>query len=225
MEQTARALWLTIEGLFRTNKQSWAIFLSHDFHSMTQGDSSISEYCQRMKNLADALRDIGHPIQDSQVVLNLLRGLNPRYSNTVDDIANSTTGFMSLTQAHDMLTLKELRLANEEKISNSTALLTRTSSSSLSSDCTGGCRPLSGPIQIGGSRGGGKKRWQKKGDGSFQAPSGGGNGPPWPTDMWFCFSPGVGSYGTLGHQQAGSQYPTGGGSLCASTPSLPGPPL
>lgn len=32
---TAWALWLTIEGLVRTNKQSQAIFLSHDFHSMT----------------------------------------------------------------------------------------------------------------------------------------------------------------------------------------------
>ena len=40
-DQTARELWLAIEGLFRANRQSWAIFLSHDFHSMTQGDSSI----------------------------------------------------------------------------------------------------------------------------------------------------------------------------------------
>ena len=40
-DQTARDLWLAIEGLFRANRQSWAIFLSHDFHSMTQGDSSI----------------------------------------------------------------------------------------------------------------------------------------------------------------------------------------
>jgi len=40
-DQTTRELWLAIEGLFRANRQSWAIFLSHDFHSMTQGDSSI----------------------------------------------------------------------------------------------------------------------------------------------------------------------------------------
>jgi len=75
--QTARDLWLAIEGLFRANRQSRAIFLSHDFHSMTQGDSTIAEYCGRMKTLADALRDVGHPVQDSQLVLNLLRGLTP----------------------------------------------------------------------------------------------------------------------------------------------------
>ncbi|XP_012701423.1 uncharacterized protein C6orf132 homolog [Setaria italica] len=45
--------------------QSRAIFLSHDFHSMMQGDSSIAEYCSRMKTLTDALRDVDHPVQDS----------------------------------------------------------------------------------------------------------------------------------------------------------------
>ncbi|XP_012700726.1 uncharacterized protein LOC105914224 [Setaria italica] len=182
-DQIAQDLWLTIEGLFHANKQSWATFLSHDFHSMTQGNSSITVHCQRMKTLADALRDVGHPIQDSQLVLNLLRGLNPRFSNTIEDIANSTAGFpsfdqardmltlkelhlaneekisnstagfLSFAQAHDMLTLKELRLANEEKISNSTTLLARNSSSSSSFDYMGRCRPPSSSIQTGGSSG------------------------------------------------------------------------
>ncbi|XP_034591774.1 uncharacterized protein [Setaria viridis] len=170
-DQTTQDLWLTIEGLFHANKQSRATFLSHDFHSMTQGNSSITVHYQRMKTLADALRDVGHPIQDSQLVLNLLHGLNPRFSNTIEDIANSTAGFPSLDQARDMLTLKELRLANKEKISNSTTLLARNSSSSSSFDCMGGCRPPSGSIQTGGSSSsnghGGKKKWQKKGSDGF----------------------------------------------------------
>jgi chorismate mutase len=58
----------------------------------------------------------------SQLVLNLLRGLNSRY-NTADDIANEKGGFPSFTEARDMLTLKKLRLANETKVANSTALL------------------------------------------------------------------------------------------------------
>ncbi|XP_012700701.1 putative lysozyme-like protein [Setaria italica] len=145
---------------------------------MMQVDSSITEYCSSMKTLADTLRDISHPIQDSQLVLNLLRGLSPHFSNTADDIANSTLGFPSFAQAWDMLTLKELRLANEEKVSNSTALLTRNSSlSSISSGCTGGCRPPSSSAQTGGGTSGGasgsssgghtdgsngKMKWQQK---------------------------------------------------------------
>ena len=149
-DQTTRELWLAIEGLFRANRQSRAIFLSHDFHSMTLGDSTIAEYCGRMKTLADALRDVGHPIQDSQLVLNLLRVLNPRFTTTTDDIANSIAGFPSFNQVRDMLALKELRLANEEVVSNSTALFAGNASSS-SSGCPGGCRPPVGSVQPGGS--------------------------------------------------------------------------
>jgi hypothetical protein len=45
---------------------------------MQQDHSSTAFYCQRMKTTADALRDVGHPVKDSELVLNLLRGLNPR---------------------------------------------------------------------------------------------------------------------------------------------------
>ncbi|XP_034601192.1 uncharacterized protein [Setaria viridis] len=141
-DQTAQDLWLTIEGLFCANKQSQEIFLSHDFHSMTQGDSFIGEYCSRMKTLLDALCDIGHPVQDSELVLNLLCGLNPCFSNIADNIANSTTSFASFAQAWDMLALKELHLANKEKISNSTTLLARNSSSYSSSGCAGWVSPI-----------------------------------------------------------------------------------
>nr|XP_034586720.1 uncharacterized protein LOC117849265 [Setaria viridis] len=122
-----------------------------------------------MKTLADALRDISHPVQDSQLILNLLRGLNSRFSNT----ANSTVGFPSFVQEWDMLALKELRLANEEKISNSTALLAGNSSSSSSSSHTEVCCPLSGSVQTAGGGGvtsdsarggrtgsGNSKKWQ-----------------------------------------------------------------
>nr|XP_034594581.1 uncharacterized protein LOC117856295 [Setaria viridis] len=203
-DQTVQDIWLAIEGLFCANKQSRAIFLSHDFHSMTQGDSCMAEYCSRMKTLADTLHNVGHPIQDSQLVLNLLRGLNPCFSNIADNIANSTASFPSFTQAQDMLVLEELCLSNEEKISNSTTLLAGNSSSSPSSCCASGCRPPSSSIQIGGSgsnssggHGGrtsdGGSDSRKKGCGGFQAHPGGGGlhggGPRWPIGPWFCFSP------------------------------------
>ena len=42
-----------------------------------------------MKTTADALRDVGHTVIESQLVLNLLRSLNPRFSSTADNIADS----------------------------------------------------------------------------------------------------------------------------------------
>jgi hypothetical protein len=120
--QTARNLWVAIEGLFRANKAPRAILHLHDFHSMTQGDSSIDEYAEIMKRKAADLRDVGHPVEDSQLILNLLRSVNPRFSNTANDIANSTV-LPDFAAALDLLKLKELRLANEVKTAAAAPLL------------------------------------------------------------------------------------------------------
>jgi hypothetical protein len=56
---------VAIEGIFHASMESRAIFLLNEFHSMVQGDSTISAYCQRLKTKATALRDVGHPVADS----------------------------------------------------------------------------------------------------------------------------------------------------------------
>jgi hypothetical protein len=53
---------VAIEGIFHANKESRAIFLLNEFHSMVQGDSTISAYCQHLKTKVAALRNIGHPM-------------------------------------------------------------------------------------------------------------------------------------------------------------------
>jgi hypothetical protein len=42
---------------------------------LTQGTLSIDAYCRKMKSLADALTDLGEPVPDNTLVLNILRGL------------------------------------------------------------------------------------------------------------------------------------------------------
>lgn len=120
--QDACSLYVAIEALFHDNKESRAIFLSNQFHSIIQGDLPISEYCQHVKILADFLRDVGHSDSKPQLVLNLLCALNFGYSNTADNIANSTS-FPCFAKAHSMLTLKKLRLANEVKVSTNITLV------------------------------------------------------------------------------------------------------
>lgn len=75
-----------------------------------------------MKTIADTLRDVSHPVQDSDLVLNLLRGLNRRFSNIVDIIANSTV-LPNFTTTCNMFTLKELCLANKDKVSSGTSIV------------------------------------------------------------------------------------------------------
>ncbi|XP_051229817.1 uncharacterized protein [Lolium perenne] len=55
--------------------------LEADFRNTPQGDLSISDYCAKLKALADSLGDVGQPISDETLVLTLLRGLNESYSH------------------------------------------------------------------------------------------------------------------------------------------------
>ena len=80
--QTARELWVAIANHFQANKAPRAIFLSHVFHALTQGDMSVHEYAQALKKAVDALRDVDKPVADSEMVLALLAGADPRYSTT-----------------------------------------------------------------------------------------------------------------------------------------------
>jgi hypothetical protein len=114
-DQTARNLWLAIDDLFQANKEPHAIYLSHEFHSMTQGDMPIADYCQKVKTAADALRDVGHPVTESQLFLNLLSGLNSCFSSTADNIASAPV-LPSFASARNTLLLKELRIANAYKV-------------------------------------------------------------------------------------------------------------
>jgi hypothetical protein len=54
------------------------VYLEAEFRTLQQGDMSITDYCARLKTLADNFHDVGHPVSEPSQVLNLLRGLNPR---------------------------------------------------------------------------------------------------------------------------------------------------
>jgi len=66
-------------------------------------------------------------------VLNLLRGINPRFATTADIIANMS--LLDFKSATNMLRVKELRLGSEGKEVSSSALAASTNSSCTSPSC------------------------------------------------------------------------------------------
>ncbi|XP_039797501.1 uncharacterized protein LOC120662418 [Panicum virgatum] len=62
---SAFTLWSDIEGLFRDHELQRAVYLEVEFRSLNQGDLNISDYCSRLKLLADGLRDVGQPVSES----------------------------------------------------------------------------------------------------------------------------------------------------------------
>ena len=88
---------------------------------MTQGDLSVEDYGKKMKVAANKLRDVGHPVMEDTLVLNLLRGINKKFSNIADFIAGQKN--ITFTEALDQFQLKELQLANEDQVAATTALV------------------------------------------------------------------------------------------------------
>lgn len=86
----ACAIWTAVVGLFPTNKELHAVFLSHLFHSTVQGAFSANKCCKSMKVLTDSLHDVSHIVSEAQLVLDLLRGLNLGFSTTVNTLFSAT---------------------------------------------------------------------------------------------------------------------------------------
>lgn len=78
---SARHVWLGLEEQFIGNKETRALYLDAEFRNFAQGDLSISDYCRKLKSMADALGDLGEPVLDRTLVLAVLRGLSDKFSH------------------------------------------------------------------------------------------------------------------------------------------------
>jgi hypothetical protein len=96
-------------------------------------------------------------------VLHLLRGLNPRFSNTADIIANMSL-LPNFKSATNMLRVKELRLGATGKEASASALASSTTSSCTSSSCH--ITPTSTNHGDGGKGNGGKGKGGRSGTGN-----------------------------------------------------------
>ncbi|XP_062203763.1 uncharacterized protein LOC133905957 [Phragmites australis] len=108
----AFSLWHGIAGLFQDNELQRAVYLEAELRSLQQGDMSLNDYCTKLKRLTDQLRDIGHPVSEPAQVLNLLRGLNPRY-RYVKPVITSKYPPYSFMSARSFLMLEEASVQHD----------------------------------------------------------------------------------------------------------------
>ncbi|KAJ0563868.1 putative RNA-directed DNA polymerase [Helianthus annuus] len=82
-DATARSTWIHLENIFLNNKGSRATTLEHDFTTLTLGAcSSLDDYCQKLKEIANQLGDVGFPVSEARLVMRLVRGLPAEYEVT-----------------------------------------------------------------------------------------------------------------------------------------------
>jgi hypothetical protein len=152
-----------------------------------------------MKTMADSLGDLGCPVEDRNLVLNVLRGLSDRYTHLWSLIMRQRP-FPTFLQVRDDLALEEITLGAQA------ALISDPGSSSSSTTLAAltptrpptpsGHRPpgpnMGGGVRGGGGGGGGGCRRRGGRGGGGGASSGGGargsapapgpqQGAPWPT--------------------------------------------
>jgi hypothetical protein len=120
---TTRHLCLTIENQFLDNREQRTLYLDAAFHTFVQGDLLVNEYCRKFKAMADGLADLGAPVEDRILVLNILRGLNQCFEH-VGSIIRRYSPFPNFLKVQDDLLLEEIHMDSTGPLAAPTALYT-----------------------------------------------------------------------------------------------------
>ncbi|XP_039133194.1 uncharacterized protein LOC120270236 [Dioscorea cayenensis subsp. rotundata] len=127
---TTYDIWTNIENMSRDNKKSRAVFLEAKFRNINQGDITITEYCHKLKTVADALGDVGQPVSDEILVLTMLRGLNDHFA-TMATLLTMQSPFPTFIRVCSLLLLEETRRNNAAKSTTPITALVSTTTSTI----------------------------------------------------------------------------------------------
>ncbi|CAA7024770.1 unnamed protein product [Microthlaspi erraticum] len=117
---TARDLWLSLENLFRDNKEARAIQYDTELRTLTIGDMSVHAYCQKLKTLSDLLANEDSPVSDRSLVMYMLNGLSEKYDYILNVIKHKSP-FPTFAAARSMLQMEEDHISKHPKQSISTS--------------------------------------------------------------------------------------------------------
>ncbi|XP_022004532.1 uncharacterized protein LOC110902105 [Helianthus annuus] len=106
-ETTAQRAWNKLQSIFHNNKNSRASSLLCAFTNTTLAScSSLNDYFQRLKDIANQLADVDQPVTESRLVLQMVQGLPAEYDTTASFTYQSNT---SWDDARDMVEREQRR--------------------------------------------------------------------------------------------------------------------
>ncbi|XP_050897491.1 uncharacterized protein LOC127104352 [Lathyrus oleraceus] len=116
--------WNRLEDIFQDNQNTRAITLEQEFSNTHIEDfPNVSTYCQRLKMLSDQLRNVGSPVNNHRLVLQLISGLPEAYRSVATLIRHSNP-LPTFYQACSMLTLEEASMTKMENRGSHVAMHT-----------------------------------------------------------------------------------------------------
>ncbi|XP_010437564.1 PREDICTED: uncharacterized protein DDB_G0289917-like [Camelina sativa] len=111
-KSTARDLWLTLETLFRGNKEVQSIQYDNELRTLVIGDMSVTDYTHKLKTLVDLLANVDAPVYDRALVMHMLNGLSAKFDSIINVIQHHTP-FPTFIKARSMLIMEEKRLTKQ----------------------------------------------------------------------------------------------------------------
>lgn len=139
-----------------------------EFCNLNQGTLSITDYCRKMKTLADSIVELDEPMTDHVLTLNVLCGLYERFEY-IRSFLKRQRPLSKFVEVCSELLLEELSMAPPSVVPTAptTALVASAPAPS----------PRSTSSSAGGGGGGNRRRCRKTGDSQSGAQSGG----AWPS--------------------------------------------
>ncbi|KAM1964624.1 hypothetical protein ACFX15_045070 [Malus domestica] len=109
--KSARDVWVALQHRYASHNQSRIIQFRTAFFQTKHGDSSITDYLDRIHSLADSLALAGSPITDADLVAVIMSNVGPKFKNTVD-AAQARENPVSYVDLEALILSTELRLTD-----------------------------------------------------------------------------------------------------------------
>ncbi|XP_027770339.1 uncharacterized protein LOC114076087 [Solanum pennellii] len=105
--------WDRLRDIFQDNQHSRAVALEQEFSTTSMENfPNASSYCQHLKSLADQLKNVGAPVSDSRIVLQLVGGLTRAYRG-VGTLIRQRNPIPPFYKGRSMLVLEEIGMEKE----------------------------------------------------------------------------------------------------------------
>nr|XP_034905875.1 uncharacterized protein LOC118042336 [Populus alba]TKR75127.1 hypothetical protein D5086_0000288440 [Populus alba] len=106
-DSTAALAWNRLRDIFSDNKNSRALYLEQEFSKVQMEQfADASSYCQYLKSLSDQLSNVGSPVTNERLVLQLVSGLTDAYTSVGSQIRHGDS-LPPFYKARSMLVLEE----------------------------------------------------------------------------------------------------------------------
>ncbi|KAL7601862.1 uncharacterized protein LOC111877969 [Lactuca sativa] len=112
-QKTTYDAWLKLEKVFRTNKENKVIQLDNELRNFTIGTYSVTEYYNRIKNLAGLLNNMDAKVVEPNLVVYTLNGLSPKFRVFATTILHRDP-LPSFWDVRSMLIQEEQQLIQED---------------------------------------------------------------------------------------------------------------